>query len=182
MVLVASVFLVVSSQANASTTLSIQVNIRSDFTERNSLISFSALRGEMDLLCNEMESGMTTLFSHVVRLKDSIAPNQSDKSWGHNPIILKSSSIEWPPILIPDMSNMTIPLLQHNFVTGAGFKNTPNPGVTNRRLFGISDDRQWAIVELNLAANSVPAPAALLIGSIGVGIIGWMRTSKTYTI
>jgi hypothetical protein len=136
----------------------------------------------MDLLCNEMESGMTTLFSHAVRLKDSIAPNKSDKYWGHNPIILKSSSIEWPTILIPDMTDMTMPLIQHAIDTGAGIKSTANPGVTSRRLFGINDDRQWAIVELNLAANSVPAPAALLIGSIGVGIIGWMRTSKTYTI
>lgn len=181
MAFVASVFLAVSSQASAITTLNVQGAVWSDFARRNTLISISALRGETDFLGDMMEPGTIPLFSNAVRLNDSITPTKPDGSWNHNPIILKSPSFEWPQILIFSASDMTKPMLQHAFDMGAGLKNMTNPSTSTRR-FGLNDDRQWMIEELNLATNSIPAPAALLIGSIGVGIIGWMRTSKTYTI
>ena len=75
-------------------------------------------------------------------------------------------------------------LNQPVLVSGIDLKNVTTPNDSTRVFRGSNDDRQRSnnIGELNLAVNPVPAPIAIVIGSIGVGIIGWMRVNKTYTV
>ena len=181
-ILVASVVLIVSSRASASTTLSIPGDEYPYFAGQNSPFSIPTLWIVTNDFGDLTEPGTIQPFIDASGLADSIAPIKTDGSRNHDPIILIGLSFEWPPNLILGVSDTTTPLLQQAILIGAGPMNVAIPSGAIERFFGISDGWQWNIGELNLAATSVPAPAAILIGSIGVGLIGWMRTSRTYTI
>ena len=82
------------------------------------------------------------------------------------------------------ISDMTRLLIQQGFVASVGLKNIVASSGANRAFLGINEARQWSsnIGDFNLTGSPVPAPIAIVIGSIGVGFIGWMRVYKTYTV
>jgi len=209
MVLVASIVLTVSSQAIASVNLSVPGTPCSYFTGQNFLISAPAPWAEAVFFGDLTKPGTISPFVDVSFFDDPIPATGPDgyglyqsvaepyKAFGVSAAeeIPMSTSLgvfladdtslpfKRPPSLILGVSDMASLLFQQVFANGTGLKNVAIPSGATRLFFGINDERQWSnnIGELSLSVTTVPAPVAILIGSIGVGLIGWMRKLKTYT-
>ena len=67
-------------------------------------------------------------------------------------------------------------LESHTVVAGANVYAVITRGSYDISRFVISGDF-FAIDDLQF--NAIPAPGAILLGSIGVGLVGWLRRSKT---
>ena len=196
-VLVVSIVLTVSSQTTARLTLSVQGTVRSSFAGQGSPISTPASWTDFVIFENLAERAMIVPSGRdrsgpywpVAERYETLGPGEARSAPSIRSVGILSGDVarvdfEGPGRLMFGVSDMTNPLLRQAFVAGVGLQNVATPDAAPQVVSGINDGRQWSnnIGELNLVANPVPAPIAILIGSIGVGLIGWMRICKTYTV
>jgi hypothetical protein len=78
-------------------------------------------------------------------------------------------------------SDMTSPLLQQTFVIGSNLENITIPAGATRLFFGLNNGYEWInnVGELSVTVSTIPAPGAILLGSIGVGFVSWLRRRRT---
>ena len=192
-----NVVLILSSQAIASVTHDVQGSARSYFVGQSPLISIQA-SGRAFVSFENIEKHGTVILAGMDRSSPFWPVADRNKTIGLGeagsaPSIVFAGAFstnrgdlryEWPSVSKFDVSNMASLLNQPVLVSGIDLKNVTTPNDSTRVFRGSNDDRQRSnnIGELNLAVNPVPAPIAIVIGSIGVGIIGWMRVNKTYTV
>ena len=90
-------------------------------------------------------------------------------------------SLSAPPSLTYGVSDMTSPLLQQTFVIGSNLENITIPAGATRLFFGLNDGYEWTnnVGELSVTISTIPAPGAILLGSIGVGFVSWLRRRRT---
>ncbi len=74
-------------------------------------------------------------------------------------------------------SFMTSPMLQQEFIIGSSLSNIIVPTGATRLYFGLNDAYEWNnnVGEMAVAVTAVPAPGAILLGSLGAGLVGWLR-------
>ena len=76
---------------------------------------------------------------------------------------------------------MTSPLLQQTFVIGSSLQNITIPSGATRLFFGLNNGYEWTnnVGALEVTVTPIPAPGAILLGGIGVGLVGWLRRRRT---
>jgi hypothetical protein len=86
-----------------------------------------------------------------------------------------------PASLTFGVSDMTTPLLQQAFVIGSNLENITIPAGATRLFFGLNNGYEWTnnVGELSVTVSTIPAPGAILLGSIGAGLVGWLRRRRT---
>jgi hypothetical protein len=196
-VLVVSIVLTVSSQSTARLTLSVQGHVRSSFAGQRSLMSTPTSWTDLVTFENFAERAMIVPSGTdrpgpcwpVAERYETLGPGEarSTPSIRLVGMLLGDGAgvdSERSGRLMCDVSDITNLLLRQAFVAGVGPQNVAAPDAAPQVVSGINDGHQWSnnIGELNLVANPVPAPIAIVIGSIGVGLIGWMRICRTYTV
>ena len=86
-----------------------------------------------------------------------------------------------PPSLDYNTSSMTSPLLQQTFAIASSLTNITIPTGATRLFFGLHNGYEWTdnVGALTVSVTPVPAPGAILLGGVGVGLAGWLRRRKT---
>ena len=86
-----------------------------------------------------------------------------------------------PASLTFGVSDMTNPQLQQLFVIGSNLENITIPVGATKLYFGLNNGYEWnnnaGSVDVTIAP--IPAPGAILLGSIGAGLVGWLRRRRT---
>ena len=77
-----------------------------------------------------------------------------------------------PSSLTFGVSDMTSPLLQQTFVIGSSLQNITIPSGATRLFFGLNNGYEWTNNVGALDVSVVPAPAAVLLGMIGLSVAG----------
>ena len=85
-----------------------------------------------------------------------------------------------PARLIGGTSDMTSPLRQQMFAIGSSLYNITIPSGATRLFFGLNNGYEWTnnVGELEVTVTPIPAPGAILLGGIGVGLVGWLRRRR----
>ena len=86
-----------------------------------------------------------------------------------------------PASLTFGVSDMTGPLVQQTFVIGSNLENITIPAGATRLFFGLNDGYEWNnnTGSVDVEVSPIPAPGAILLGSIGVGFVSWLRRRRT---
>lgn len=86
-----------------------------------------------------------------------------------------------PASLTFGVSDMTSPQLQQLFVIGSNLENITIPTGATRLFFGLNDGYEWTnnVGSVDVTVSPIPAPGAILLGGIGVGVVGWLRRRRT---
>jgi hypothetical protein len=79
------------------------------------------------------------------------------------------------------VSDMTSPQLQQLFVIGSNLENITVPVGATRLFFGLNNGYEWTnnVGSVDVTVSPIPAPGAIVLGGIGVGLIGWLRRRRT---
>jgi hypothetical protein len=77
-----------------------------------------------------------------------------------------------PSSLTFGVSDMTSPLLQQTFVIGSSLQNITIPSGATRLFFGLNNGYEWTNNVGALDVSVVPAPAAVLLGMLGLSVAG----------
>ena len=64
------------------------------------------------------------------------------------------------------------------FTTFTGFFNVVTPGIYSLSFEGIGSDNIGMLLD-NVSVSVIPAPGAILLGSLGAGLVGWLRRRKS---
>jgi hypothetical protein len=77
--------------------------------------------------------------------------------------------------------DMTNPLLQQTFAIGSNLVSITIPGGATRLFFGLNNGYEWTnnVGAVEVTTTPIPAPGAILLGSIGVSLVGWLRRRRT---
>jgi hypothetical protein len=70
--------------------------------------------------------------------------------------------------------DMTTPLLQQSFYIGSSLHDITIPSGATRLFFGLHDGFGWYNNIGSVSVTVVPAPGALVLGSIGITFSGWL--------
>ncbi len=86
-----------------------------------------------------------------------------------------------PASLTFGVSDMTSPQLQQLFVIGSNLENITIPVGATRLFFGLNNGYEWNnnVGSVDVTVSPIPAPGAILLGSIGAGLVGWLRRRRT---
>lgn len=64
------------------------------------------------------------------------------------------------------------------FTTFTEFFNVVTPGIYSLSFEGIGGDNMGMLLD-NVSVSTIPAPGAILLGSLGAGLVGWLRRRRT---
>jgi hypothetical protein len=86
-----------------------------------------------------------------------------------------------PASLTFGVSDMTTPQLQQTFVIGSSLNNITIPVGATRLFFGLNNGYEWNnnLGSVDVTISAIPAPGAILLGSIGISLVGWLRRRRT---
>jgi hypothetical protein len=86
-----------------------------------------------------------------------------------------------PASLTFGVSDMTTPQLQQMFVIGSSLNNITIPVGATRLFFGLNNGYEWNnnVGSVDVTISAIPAPGAILLGSIGISLVGWLRRRRT---
>jgi hypothetical protein len=76
---------------------------------------------------------------------------------------------------------MTSPLLRQAFVIGSSLEGITIPSGATRLFFGLHNGYEWwnNDGDMSVTVTPIPAPGAIFLGGIGVGLVGWLRRRRT---